>query len=85
MIISDLQYIESVTDEVQGSSGRKGWGWGRKKNYRKNYYNSEASASAYADAFGKNTKAYANTYTFTAPGVSSAGSNSYSSSSGWYH
>ncbi|MEM8674935.1 MAG: hypothetical protein AAGF83_13830 [Cyanobacteria bacterium P01_G01_bin.67] len=75
MIISDLQYIETVDNsDVQG-------GW--KSKYYPKYYSSVAGATASAEAFGDKTEAFANTFTFTAPGVSAAGSNSFSSSSGY--
>jgi hypothetical protein len=68
MIISDLQYIESVSEtEEQATGGGK-------------YYN-QAGADAYAQAFGKNTKAFTYTDTLVIEGqFSGAASNSYSES-----
>lgn len=76
MIISDLQYIESVdTSEVQG-------GWG--------YYGRTANAYADADAqaYGKHTNAYTNTYTVADANSGFSGAHSTSSanaSNGYYY
>ncbi|MEO0012776.1 MAG: hypothetical protein RLZZ535_1165 [Cyanobacteriota bacterium] len=68
MIISDLQYIESVNEtEAQATGGGK-------------YFN-QAGATGVAEAFGRNTKAFAYTHTLTIEGnYSGAGSESYSES-----
>ena len=76
MIISDLQYIESVdTSEVQGGS----------------YYypstSANANADGYAQAYGQYTNAYSNTYAVADAnaGVSLAGSSSHASASNYYY
>ncbi|MEN9869564.1 MAG: hypothetical protein RLZZ171_547 [Cyanobacteriota bacterium] len=71
MIISDLQYIESVDNsEVQGGSYYYG-------NYAK------ADANADAQAFGKYTNTYTNTYAVADAklGVSLSGSKSFAEAS----
>jgi hypothetical protein len=80
MIISDLQYIESVDANVQGGGGYKG-------KYKSYYlkYSSNAYADAGAEAFGQYNSSYAYTQTFTAPGASFADSVSSSSSYGYYY
>ena len=67
MIISDLQYIESANEtEVQATGGSS--------------FN-QAGADGLAEAFGKNTKAFAYTSTLTIEGqFSGAASSSYSES-----
>jgi hypothetical protein len=67
MIISDLQYIESATEtEVKGG---------------KEHAFNQAGADGLAEAFGKNTKAFAYTNTLTIEGqFSGASSSSYSES-----
>jgi hypothetical protein len=71
MIISDLNYLEVVTEssEIEGGS------------YKKKYYYSDAKAKAYADAAaigGKYNTAYTKTYAdaYTAPYFASASSYS---------
>ncbi|MBW4536714.1 MAG: hypothetical protein KME09_22540 [Pleurocapsa minor HA4230-MV1] len=68
MIISDLQYIESVNEtEAQATGGGK-------------YFN-QAGATGVAEAFGRNTKAFTYTETLTIEGqYSAAASDSYSES-----
>ena len=72
MIISDLQYIESVDNsEVQGAGGygRKYWGY-----YKKN--KAYASADAGADAYGDKTFAKTNTYAVADSDYGYSGSSS---------
>ncbi len=81
MIISDLQYIESVdTSEIQGGSG-----YYKKPDYKKG---GKAQADAYADAsaYGKYTYAYTNTYAVADAGKYSGASSSSSAyaSNKWY-
>jgi hypothetical protein len=67
MIISDLQYIESVSKTEEKATGGK-------------YFN-QAGATGVAEAFGKNTKAFVYTETLTIEGqFSGAYSDSYSES-----
>ena len=82
MIISDLQYIESVdTSEVQGAGGYKKYG------YYKKYTSANATAGAGAKAFGDYTSAYSDTFTLADAnnGVSIAGSFSSASASSSYY
>ena len=69
MIISDLQYIESANEEVQG--GHSYW------YYRKPF--NQAGADADAEAFGYNTKSFTTTRTLAVSGeFSGSSSSSYS-------
>ena len=85
MIISDLQYIESVDANIQGGHDDHDDHNGGHSSFPIfiTTYSSFANAGAGAEAFGQYTSAVANTGTFTAPGVSKAGSSSTSSSSGF--
>ena len=83
MIISDLQYIETVDNsEVLG-------GYGKKYDYKKYYkkYSAKASADASATAVGKKTDAYTNTFAVAdvKEGVSLSGSSSYASAYNYHH
>ena len=79
MIISDLNYVEVVSQETETSieGGYHNYFYGT-SNY--------ASAGAGALAFGQYSSAYTSTSTFTASGVasSSSGSSSSSSNYGYY-
>ena len=80
MIISDLQYIESVdtnASEVQGAGGN-----GSFSLVLFAPYFSDADAGASAEAFGRFTDTNAFSNTVTVPGASKASSSSSSTSSG---
>jgi hypothetical protein len=74
MIISDLNYLEVVTE---GNQIEGGWRYFIPKS-------SYASAGANALAFGRNTSAYTSAQTLAAPGVSASSSYASSSSYGGY-
>ncbi len=74
MFISDLSYLEVVTEDNRVEGGSKYFF----------YSSAKAKADADALAFGQKTSTYADTKTFAAPGVSASSSSSGSSSSGFY-
>lgn len=70
MIISDLQYVESVENsEIQGGY----------------YWESNAYADGFADARGKYADASTYTFAVAGPGYATAYSNSNASASGYYY
>jgi len=84
MIIRDLSHLEVATEEVTGGyifeNGSSTINFTLNVSGTSSVKGNLAGAQAGADAYGTNTQAQAVTATLTAPGRSSAGSTSVSSS-----